>query len=167
MASPNRPRNGQTCRTLYQSTKAGSLWIDILHRQQFYLPLPRGARASDDLTKYSPSELELIARKASKADRDWFQPRGDDPHSLRSRGDSIVYIELFLDRWLVVVYGMSIVGIWDIERRSDKLCTSLQLSGGMCMSSIASYDSREHAIIVAITGLVNPNLKSYILFTSQ
>lgn len=92
---------------------------------------------------------------ACKAEKDWSLLRGDVPQSLEKRSDSIIYIELFLGRWLVAVYCMSIMGVYDIERPSgeDKLCAGMELRGGMCTSAMACLDVGEHAILITITGL--------------
>jgi hypothetical protein len=118
------------------------------------LPLPRGASRSDDLTRYSASELENLVLDSHRIERRWLHLRNKPPSRLSLGpgriGDAIIYVQLFLDRWLIVAFAESLLAMWDID--SCKLCAEKEVSGGLCLSSMASLNANEDAIIVAIAG---------------
>jgi hypothetical protein len=118
------------------------------------LPLPRGVRYSDDIDLHNNSpDIEAIVINAHRTNKQWLMPRRDFSKYLEKIGDSIIYIDMFLDRWFIAVYCESLVGVWDLESEEPgQLCAKIELSGGLCTSALASLNTNEDAIIVVITG---------------
>lgn len=99
-----------------------SLWLAVLHRQQHEqnLPLPSFTYHPLALVKISTSELEAITASAYQVDRSWLSPRdsGIDQaaRSLRPKpAQYLLSLDLFLDRWLLCVYGEGVVSLWDLQ----------------------------------------------------
>ncbi|GLB43285.1 hypothetical protein LshimejAT787_1301860 [Lyophyllum shimeji] len=112
----------QTCTLLKQITHSRSLWLIFLRRQQEALPLP--PRFSAPVDPRAPSEsfaeplthlLESDVIRAHRIARSWARPRIRGPTKLTpTPGDSLIILEIFLDRWLLCAYAEGFACLWDL-----------------------------------------------------
>ena len=144
------------------------MWLQILHSQSRYLPLPSHLGEPSTWTSLSTSEIESTVRRLHTVNRTWLLPRSAffvpehvescalDSASGNDDGSRTIYsIDIFLDRWLLCIYHEKLVELWDLDsafREPDKplLCTCQQLKGaGSFSSAITNLDEQNNVLTIA------------------
>ncbi|KAI0048754.1 hypothetical protein FA95DRAFT_1557676 [Auriscalpium vulgare] len=154
----------QTCKELATLSHDRGVWLDQLHRQQTFLPLPVHTIPLAGLTT---PELEHLSVSAFRSHRDW--PR--DRHTARRLGSTsitpgeyqdIVYLTLMLDRLVLCVYSHGAIVLWDVAEKlgeGRRVVPSLaywELWGREpWTSAVAVADAENGAIYVTITRAQN------------
>jgi hypothetical protein len=94
------------------------MWI--LQEQERYLPLPPEVlsvyRSEDEhLRAYSTSVIESTVTSAQRTADAWPQPRSSIPTKINREGvgATLMGLNIFLDRWLVVLYFEGAVYLYD------------------------------------------------------
>lgn len=130
----------------------------MLRRQQISIPLPSGARASDDITFLTSNQLEHIVVSAQVASDRWLIPRKELPRRPKpSRlGESIILFELFMDRFLACVYAEGVISLWDLGSRLGKEYHTTWLGivkpdEGLSWSSAAAVADEDGGILIVVT----------------
>ncbi|KAF8799248.1 hypothetical protein BYT27DRAFT_7202411 [Phlegmacium glaucopus] len=109
----------QTCRNICQLTHQKIIWLSLFEKQRQYLPLPHDLLHQEDphLTNHPSSLIESIVRQAQLAANVWPRLRTTVPRKLEREGpgSTLIGMEMFLDRWLVVVYAEGVAYLYDTQ----------------------------------------------------
>lgn len=148
----------QTCKTLNLATRARSLWLGLLRHQQTHLPLPIGARSTDDTQALTQNQLEHIVRSSHITSMRWLDTRPEHPFRPRpSRlGESIILFEIFLERYLVCIYAEGVISVWDLGSPFNRDTRALWLGAikpaeSLSWSSAAAAGDDDVSVFVAVT----------------
>ncbi|KIK05039.1 hypothetical protein K443DRAFT_675504 [Laccaria amethystina LaAM-08-1] len=157
----------QTCTTWFKATNSRSLWISLFHRQQAYLPTPPGLGLEEPshLQDVPTQTLERSVRSSNRIAYLWPRLRTSELVKL-SRvhlGVTMMGMQLFLERWLLVVYSEGAIYVFDTKSTESEGAASggvlrarVDLQGGLWSSYVASLDSSGEKIVVAIARSVPP-----------
>ncbi|KAH0582474.1 hypothetical protein H2248_010418 [Termitomyces sp. 'cryptogamus'] len=156
-----------TCIALAQITRSRTLWLALLHKSQDILPYSSHVRS---LAKQNYSSclnplpfIESAVIHACRSTRTWPRQRMRQPiqlHKQNSDSRSLLFMELYLDRWLLYAYTEGQVYLWDINPSNLPLdgrglaprqCASLDLGSRNWTSLAASLDASNECIIIALT----------------
>ncbi|KAH8104035.1 hypothetical protein BXZ70DRAFT_924101 [Cristinia sonorae] len=119
-----------TCIYLFEITKERSIWLSLLRAQEATSPLPAFARKlADSDSSLDLASIEEMVQSVFRTQRDWLQPRqtplhelhrlvvpeywNHEHHDMNSKTQNICGLEVFLDRWLIVIYSNN-VQLWDL-----------------------------------------------------
>ncbi|KAI3619272.1 hypothetical protein WG66_012952 [Moniliophthora roreri] len=134
----------QTCTRLADFTRDKAVWLSLLHIQQHTLPLPRALRRgpSDYVDALAHDELEAIVTSNQLVDDLWLLPRNEQDFAQLQprRGDYLIGLEVFMDRWVLGVYGDAWLNMWDLDL--DGRWSSHRISVGTGREKVSSYIAR-------------------------
>ncbi|KAL0572426.1 hypothetical protein V5O48_009544 [Marasmius crinis-equi] len=129
----------QTCTRLAQITRNKGIWIDFLDLQGKTLPLRRDISEST----LSAKAVEDIVVMNSLIDDLWSLPRETELRKLEpKRGECLLGLEVFLDRWVLAVYADGYLNIWDLAQEDGTGCrwAYTRMVREKCTSYVASFD---------------------------
>jgi len=111
----------QTCTVLHRATYERGLWRRILNEQADSLPLPLHIllplHGDALLNNYSTLVIESTVKNMRRIADAWPRRRQGPLRRLpRERsGKTLLGLELFVDRWLLVIYGEGAVYLYDLQ----------------------------------------------------
>lgn len=147
------------------------MWDVYLRRQQVYLPVFSDSDGFAS-SKLSTCQLEALVRATQRTAGFWSLERPRKPFYLEEKtGNTLLGLQIFLDRWLLVVYSEGIIHLWDILGGSDpgrgskigsepKKLPTLDLGSKRWTSYTACLDSSKQKIFLAFTRAL-PYVQSY------
>ncbi|GAW04486.1 hypothetical protein F5879DRAFT_948646 [Lentinula edodes] len=108
----------QTCTYLAELSKDRLIWHDLIQEQRTRLPLPPNARGN--LEAWSTDALESLVISNELIDDLWLIPRETPPVKLQNRrGELLLGLEIFADRWILAVYMDGYMDLWDAESPNE------------------------------------------------
>ncbi|KAJ4470181.1 hypothetical protein J3R30DRAFT_1235011 [Lentinula aciculospora] len=103
----------QTCTHLAAVSKDKLIWSTQIQKQRTRLPVPPNFRKG--LEDWSADALEALAISNELVDDLWLVPRESPPVELHNkRGEILLGLEIFSDRWILAVYADGFMNLWDI-----------------------------------------------------
>lgn len=155
------PNLYQTCIKLCEITHDHALWMDFLSVQQRRLPLPPHLRRPPSSVDLPSTVLESAVTSTYRVAQSWMLPRQTHPIKLVPKlGDSLLGLQVFLDRWLLSIYSDGLVHLWDIGDKgrhtnlggeAGALCGTLYLQSNKWTSFFASLDAQGTSVVLAMT----------------
>ncbi|KAJ7609044.1 hypothetical protein FB45DRAFT_1127806 [Roridomyces roridus] len=154
----------QTCRTLSQLTRDKSLWLARLDhiRQRGDTPLPPHlCHPPFDAAEFSSRAIESVVILATRSADSWLRPREMVPLIPAVHGQVIAGLEIFLDKWLLVVYLSGRAQLWDMANRDSVATLDLGhgawsyfgcLTSGKIMLAMSSVETETFLYTVDSTG---------------
>lgn len=153
-----------------QVTLEKLVWLSLFEQQRHYLPIPHDLLHQEDthFPNHTSSFIESTVRQAQLVANDWPCPRTTVPWKIeRGRlGSTLMGLEIFLDRWLIVIYSEGVVYLYDIQPTSTInsqggnnpqaadaiLRSSLVLKSGVwaCSSYAISLDRKANKLVLAM-----------------
>ncbi|KAJ3564986.1 hypothetical protein NP233_g7932 [Leucocoprinus birnbaumii] len=104
----------QASKRLQEISQDRSVWDSLLAKLRLRFPVPPWfSSANTSSPSFSATDLEHAVLATYRVARAWPQPR-PTPFKVQPRqGDMLLGLEMFLDRWLLVVYAEGSVYLWD------------------------------------------------------
>ncbi|KXN86742.1 hypothetical protein AN958_09733 [Leucoagaricus sp. SymC.cos] len=172
----------QSCKRLQEIAQDKSIWGSLLANQRSNYPIPPWldfSKSPASLRSISQVDLERAVVTIQRVARAWRRKR---PTPLRVQprlGDMLLTLEMFLDRWLLVVYAEGLICLWDTASKSmlplgtsgttsrAKFCARLvdenedrQTRWTSCAAQL-SDDSQKLVILCNIDPLPTPSCRVY------
>ncbi|KAJ4486976.1 hypothetical protein C8R41DRAFT_837439 [Lentinula lateritia] len=141
----------QTCTYLAEVSKDKLIWHDIVQEQRTRLPFPPNARGN--LEAWPTDALESLVVSNELVDDLWLIPRETPPVKLQNRrGELLLGLEIFADRWILAVYMDGYVDLWDAESpNEDRRWCFVYTGNDKTTSFKAAQDDTEDKLLVVIT----------------
>jgi len=141
----------QTCKLFQEITHDNSLWIPIFNSYRESLPF-----ASQGSPR-SPEQRVLAARRINKL---WLSARLENtiPQISAPRLFPLLGMSLFIDRWLLVVYGNGTANLWDTHLTSlhgIKPSATLVLDGDFHSYHASILPGEKEIMLVLVDGCVS------------
>ncbi|TFK39490.1 hypothetical protein BDQ12DRAFT_712178 [Crucibulum laeve] len=156
----------QTCSSLLAITKERSIWMALLNIQQQTLPMDPNSTINE--LEMSTKSLESSVRSAHRISQLWPTRRLENPYKLSSKmALNLLGMQVFLDRWLLVVYSEGIIRLRDMSLYppsrlslypwgSEHNDAVLSLGSPRWTSYTATLNRSKSNIILAITQALPP-----------
>ncbi|KAJ3931238.1 MAG: hypothetical protein NXY57DRAFT_237885 [Lentinula lateritia] len=141
----------QTCTYLAEVSKDRLIWHDIVQEQRTRLPFPPNARGN--LEAWPTDALESLVVSNELVDDLWLIPRETPPVKLQNRrGELLLGLEIFADRWILAVYMDGYMDLWDAESlNEDRRWCFVYTGNDKTTSFKAAQDDTEDKLLVVIT----------------
>ncbi|KAJ3786461.1 hypothetical protein GGU10DRAFT_386617 [Lentinula aff. detonsa] len=108
----------QTCTHLAEITNDKLLWSNLVQQLRTRLPLPPSVRTSFE--DWSADALESLVVSVELIDDLWLVARESPPVKLQNkRGEILLGLKIFLDRWILAVYTDGYINLWDTESANE------------------------------------------------
>ncbi|KAE9390461.1 hypothetical protein BT96DRAFT_1024562 [Gymnopus androsaceus JB14] len=144
----------QTCTHLALITEDKLIWANVIQQQRARLPLPSNAR--QNLEDWTSDALEALVISNELVDALWLVRRQTAPVKLNEkRGELLIGLQVFLDRWILAIYSDGFINLWDMETPGEEglerwSCVQI------CSDKATSYqaaldDSGEKLLILVMT----------------
>ncbi|KAF9448928.1 hypothetical protein P691DRAFT_813357 [Macrolepiota fuliginosa MF-IS2] len=108
----------QSCKQLRDITQDKFIWVSLLKNQRWNHPIPPWFDFYESLAApANPStvELEHAVVTTHRIARAWPCPRSPPLKAHPRLGDMLFMLEMYLDRWLLVIYAEGLVYLWDTQ----------------------------------------------------
>lgn len=141
----------ETCTYLAEVSKDRLIWHDIVQEQRTRLPFPPNARGN--LEAWPTDALESLVVSNELVDDLWLIPRETPPVKLQNRrGELLLGLEIFADRWILAVYMDGYMDLWDAESlNEDRRWCFVYTGNDKTTSFKAAQDDTEDKLLVVIT----------------
>lgn len=173
----------QTSTIFNRVTRERVPWLSKLREQQYdrHLPFPAQVRKVSSIPNISTSDIEKTCVLADRVDRSWLLPRSQEQRKLpQSFGRTIINLEVYLERWLLVVYSNGMVALWDMSssglepRQTDTTPGFDSHSAGTLYvqwsvttrdihSSVSALDVDDRSILLVCTSNEGPHCETVVL----
>lgn len=117
------------------------------------IPLPQEMYADHPgFENLDSKAIEHAVVNALHVQREWLKPRRTRFALVPKLGVDILSMEVFLDHYLICVYGEGTIGVWDLDSSAALFCGQhLTDTNEMWTSSVMALESSNTSVIAVLT----------------
>lgn len=113
-----------------------------------------------DIEYPTATQLENVVKSSHTINHAWMLPRRKSPVKIQYGGPTkwLLYLEMFLDRWLLAIYSEREMHLWDTFPGSNSrisLCASVDNKNQPSWTSAVAKVSQDRKTLVIASHLIN------------